>query len=401
MQDVAPAQKVAVYPLKYARVEYSPILVMIRRIHPRFVGILRLALGYGLISGAVTLPPSAVAQSVLSSVEPASYEQVIDQADRLPKLRSLLLSIDGQLVIERYLRGAKPTQWANVKSVSKSVLSTLVGIALDRGYLDSVREPIEKFFPDYVTRADHPAKKTITIEDLLTMRSGLETTSNRNYGRWVRSNDWVRHVLSRPMVDKPGGRMIYSTGNSHLLSALLTRATRTSTFDFARRYLAHPLGIEIRPWARDPQGIYFGGNEMHLTPRAMLAIGRLYLNRGRADGKPVVSEAWVRESLLPRTRSRRSGREYGYGWWIDTLGKYQAYSAWGHGGQFIFVVPELKMVVVTTSAFSRDRQERRRHRRGIYELLEEYLVPVANRTATKTSKRAAHKPATSLAQYQP
>lgn len=351
---------------------------MVGRIHRRVIRTLGAGLFYWFICSAVMSQAPAAAQSPLPKLEPALQAQAIDQASRLPKLRSLLLSIDGELVLERYFGGAKPTHWANLKSASKSVLSTLVGIALDRGHLGSVRDAIGKFFPDYFERVDDPAKKTITIEDLLTMQSGLETTSNRNYGRWVQSSDWVRHVLTRPMVDEPGGRMIYSTGNSHLLSALLTKTTGMSTYDFARRHLADPLGIEIQPWARDPQGIYFGGNEMHLTPHAMLAIGELYLNRGRAGDNQVVSEAWIRESLEPRTRSQRSGREYGYGWWIGTLGGRQAYYAWGHGGQFIFVMPELNMVVVTTSALSVERQERREHRRAIYDLMEEYLVPAAD-----------------------
>jgi CubicO group peptidase (beta-lactamase class C family) len=209
------------------------------------------------------------------------------------------------------------------------------------------------------------------------MRSGLETTSNRNYGSWVQSSNWVRYVLTRPMVDVPGGRMIYSTGNSHLLSAVLTKATKVSTFDFARRYLADPLGIAIRPWVRDPQGIYLGGNEMQLTPRAMLEIGELYLSRGRVGDKQVVSAKWIKDSLEPRTQSWWSGREYGYSWWIDTLGGHQTYYAWGHGGQFIFVVPDLKMVVVATSLPS-PGDGRREHQRAIYDLMQEYLVPAAD-----------------------
>jgi len=359
---------------------------MVRCIHPRARRIVATGLFCWFICSAVMLLPAVAAQSPLLKLEPALHAQAINHAGGLANLRSLLVSIDGELVVERYYRGTKATQWANLKSASKSVLSTLVGIALDRGHLRSVRDPIGKFFPDHLARPDDPAKKIITIEDLLTMRSGLETTSNRNYGRWVQSRDWVRHVLTRPMVDEPGGRMIYSTGNSHLLSALLTATTGMSTYDFARRHLAEPVGIEIRPWARDPQGIYFGGNEMHLMPRAMLALGELYLNRGRANGKQVVSEAWVRESLEPRTRSQRSGREYGYGWWIETFSGCQVYYAWGHGGQFIFVVPELKMAVVTTSAISVEREERREHRRAIYDLMEGYLVPAAD------SKRAISGP---------
>jgi CubicO group peptidase (beta-lactamase class C family) len=296
----------------------------------------------------------------------------------------LLISIEGELVEERYFNGARPSHTANLKSASKSVLSALVGIAFDRGYLKSVQDSIEKFFPEHLKSADDPKKKTITVEQLLSMRSGLESTSNVNYGRWVQSGNWVRHVLGRPLIDEPGGRMIYSTGNSHLLSALLTKATKMSTFEFARRYLADPLGMPIPPWLRDPQGIYLGGNEMHWTPRGMLAFGELYLNGGRAGKKQIVSETWIKESLKPRTRSHWSGREYGYGWWIDSVGGHATYYAWGHGGQFIFVVPTLKLVVVTTSIPS-PGDGRREHQHAIYDLMEQEIVPAAemNRLAIR------------------
>ena len=280
---------------------------MPRRLTQLNLGVLLLAVLFAAVWSIIA--PLAEARS--TGLEPALHARAIERAKGLPRLRSLLISIDGELVEERYFNGARASHPANLKSASKSLLSALVGIALDRGYLSSVGDRIEKFFPAHLGGADDPAKKTITIEDLLTMRSGLETTSNVNYGRWVQSSNWVRHVLSAPLVDAPGGQMIYSTGNSHLLSALLTKGTKMSTFEFARRFLASPLGIAMGPWARDPQGIYFGGNDMHLTPRAMLKVGELYLNGGRAGGKQIVSETWVKESLKPRTRSRWSGREYG------------------------------------------------------------------------------------------
>lgn len=348
------------------------------RVPQRLAWIGGAALLIWFVCGSVVQEGPVVSETRSPKLEPILYAQAMDRAARLPQLRSLLVSIDGETVEERYYHGAHPSHSANMKSASKSVISTLVGIAIARGYLESVRDTIGKFFPEYLGASDDLAKKTITIEDLLTMRSGLESTSRRNYGRWVQSGNWVRHVLTRPLVDAPGGRMIYSTGNSHLLSAVLTKATGMSTFDFARRYLADPLGIPIGPWLRDPQGIYFGGNEMHLTPRAMLAIGKLYLAGGRVGDKQVVSEGWIRESLVPRTQSPWSGREYGYGWWIRTLAGRQAYYAWGHGGQFIFVVPELKLVVVATSLPSIEREERREHRRAIYDLMEEDLLPAAD-----------------------
>jgi CubicO group peptidase (beta-lactamase class C family) len=207
------------------------------------------------------------------------------------------------------------------------------------------------------------------------MRSGLETTSNRNYGAWVTSGNWVRYVLRQPLVSEPGTSMEYSTGSTHLLSAILTKATKKSTLAFAREVLAKPLGITLAPWPQDPQGIYFGGNEMLLTPRQMLAFGQLYLNRGRANGDQIVPETWVDASLTRRTVSRRQAdRYYGYGWWSRTLAGHPVYYAWGYGGQFIFVVPTLDMTIVTTSSTDAG-DERRDHRDGIYDLVEQVIIP--------------------------
>ena len=308
---------------------------------------------------------------------PETRAALLEHAADLPRLRSLLVSIGGHLVEEHYFHGATARRQANLKSASKTLISILVGIAIDRGHLAGVDQPIADFFRDELAGAD-AAKRSITIGDLLTMRSGLETTSNRNYGRWVQSRDWVRHVLSRPMVDRPGGRMIYSTGSTHLLSAILTRAKGTSTLEFARKHLARPLGITLPAWLRDPQGIYFGGNEMTLTPRAMVAVGELYLRGGSASGRRVVSPEWVRESLIPRTVSRYSRRQYGYGWWLRTLAGHRTYYAWGYGGQFIFVIPDLDSVIVTTSS-PNPGTGRRHHRRQLNELIECWLVPAIRR----------------------
>jgi CubicO group peptidase (beta-lactamase class C family) len=325
------------------------------------------------VIAVITMP--ATGSSSTSEKAELSLEEAVGT---LPRLRSLLISIDGEIVEERYFHGARSSESANLKSASKSIISTLIGIALDRGQLKSIRDPIAKFFPEHLVPNVDPAKNRITIEDLLTMRSGLETTSNVNYGKWVTSANWVGHVLTRPLIDEPGGRMIYSTGNSHLLSSILTKATKMSTFEFARRYLAEPLAIAVRPWIRDPQGIYLGGNDMHLTPRAMLKYGELYLNRGRVQERQIVSAQWVEESLKPRTKSSWSGRDYGYGWWIDTLGGQTTHYAWGHGGQFIFTVPGLKLVVVTTAVPTPD-DGRREHQRAIYDLVERHLIPAAER----------------------
>ena len=135
------------------------------------------------------------------------------------------------------------------------------------------------------------------------MQSGLDSTSGENYGRWVRSRNWVGFALARPMVASPGTGMQYSTGTSHVLSAILTKATGRSTHAYAQQALATPLGFTLARWPRDAQGIYFGGNEMLLTPAQMVAVGELWRNRGRVGARQVVPEPWVDASCRPRTRS--------------------------------------------------------------------------------------------------
>ena len=152
------------------------------------------------------------------------------------------------------------------------------------------------------------------------MRSGLQSTSNRNYGAWVQSGNWVRYALDRPLVAEPGTDMDYSTGNTHLLSAILTKATGKSTWQFAQEVLAKPLGFSLAQWPRDPQGIYFGGNDMLMTPRQMVAFGELYLEAGQRarDARSSRRRGSTRRSC-PRTRSRWSDQTYGYGWWMREM----------------------------------------------------------------------------------
>jgi CubicO group peptidase (beta-lactamase class C family) len=307
-------------------------------------------------SGGAQAPPAGNA-----------YEDAAKAAAELPRLRSLLVSQRGEIVFERYFNGARATQPANIKSASKSVISALVGIAISRGLIKGLDQPIADYFPELAKGKD-PIKRTITIEDLLTMRSGLESTSGRNYGAWVQSPNWVRFVLNRPVTAEPGTRVEYSTGSSHLLSAILTIASKTSTWQFAQEHLAKPLGFSLARWPADPQGIYFGGNEMLMTPRQMLAFGELYARQGRAGARQIVPASWVEWSFIPRGRSRwGSDREYGGGWWIRDLAGHPTYYAWGYGGQFIFVVPSRDVVIVTTSRsdVSRDRRD---HNDAIYDI---------------------------------
>jgi len=332
-----------------------------------------------LLSSPTTTRPILAAELNGTAGAPAqvptvNLDRVVMAAESMPRLHSLLVSHRGELVLERYFNGYAPTDAENVKSVSKSIVSALVGIAIQQGYIRGPGATLGEYFG-----GDAGAEKAgITLENLLTMRAGLRSTSNGNYGAWVLSDDWIEFVLEQPLEAPPGRRMQYSTGNTHLLSAVLTRATGRSTLEFARQVLAEPLGFRLAPWPRDPQGMYFGGNDMELTPRQMLAFGELYLNAGKARGRQVVPEAWVKASLRPHSESPLGeGRYYGYGWWVCTLAGYWTPHAWGYGGQFIMLVPELELAIVTTSSSS-PSPDSNAHANQVYQLLQQVIRLVGN-----------------------
>jgi CubicO group peptidase (beta-lactamase class C family) len=305
--------------------------------------------------------------------DPGRLQSTYRRAAELPRLRSLLVAVDGRIVGERYYGGATRARTTNIKSVSKSIIAALVGIAIAEGKLEGVEQPIAEFFPRELRDSAAAEKREITLADLLSMRAGLESTSFDGYGRWVTSANWVRAALARPMVALRGGPMIYSTGNTHLLSAVLTKTTGMSTWAYAQRKLGVPLGIDIPRWPRDPQGVYFGGNDMRLTPRAMLAIGELYRNGGRAGGRQVVPQWWVDSSFVVRTYSPFNGHGYGWGWWTRDAAGHRVNFAWGYGGQLIFIIPSLRATVVMTS----DAEARREwgHLDALHDLLDSYVIP--------------------------
>ena len=325
---------------------------------------------------AATSPRAAPASS--TRLDAARLEEVLARAESLGRLHALMIGQRGETVVERAFGGPGLDRPVNIKSISKSIIAALVGIAIGRGVLEGVGQPIAPILGRAVPSNVDPRVHSITIGDLLTMRAGLDRTSGPNYGAWVASRNWVAYALSRPFVDEPGGRMLYSTGSSHLLSAVLTRASGSSTHELARRWLGRPLDIAIPPWTRDPQGIFMGGNNMALSPRALFRFGETYRRRGVYAGRPVVPESWVEASWTPRTSSFFTGHDYGYGWFITRAGQRQVVYAWGYGGQMLYIVPDLELTVVMTSDASQP-SGRDGYVQELHALLASGIVPTAER----------------------
>lgn len=314
--------------------------------------------------------------------ENESLKQIISKSEQNPKLRSLIIEQDGEILMSRMFGGRSASTPYNIKSASKSLISLLVGIAIQEGFISSIDEPISTYFSDYFERKPDSKKEVLTIRQLLSMQSGLESTSFGNYGRWVISKNWVEFALDQPFIEEAGGKMVYSTATSHLLSVIITKASGMSTMAFANKYLFNPLNIRIGGWDKDPQGYYMGGNNVALTPRDMLKIGRLMLNGGEYEGKRIVNKEWVDLSFQTYTQSNFNPYDYGFMWWNKMVGDYKVYFAWGFGGQYIFMIPELNSTIVMTSAILSTSQNRN-YKEPIFELLEEEVIPFLSNKANK------------------
>lgn len=297
-----------------------------------------------------------------------------EEAGDISFLRCLVVYQDGQLITTHTENGATLSHPYNMKSASKSVMSLLIGIAIDEGFIESTDVTLKELFPDYFAQNPDTAKEQITLNHLLSMQSGLETTSFDNYGRWIISKNWTHFALNQPMTDQPGGQMLYSTGTSHLLSVIITNKSGMSTKQFAEKYLFDPLNIRIGGWDRDPQGYYMGGNNLAMRPTDMAKIGQLVLNGGTYENQRIVSESWINRSLQVYTRSIFNPYRYGYMWWKEQIGGIDSWFAWGFGGQYIFTFPELNAVVVWTSDLTKT-SESRNYRHDVFGYLEDVVVP--------------------------
>jgi CubicO group peptidase (beta-lactamase class C family) len=263
-------------------------------------------------------------------------------------IHSLMMVRNGSVVVDAYFYPYDGQTVHEVASVSKSVMTTLIGIAADQGRL-SLDDPMLSFFPDRTIANRDAWKESITVRHLASMSSGLECTNERDEATLQEmrvTDDWVQFALDRPVTWEPGTQFVYCSPAIHLLSPILQQATGMTALDFARQYLFEPLGIRDVMWLTDPQGYNRGSEGVYLHPHDMAKLGYLWLNNGVWEGEQIVSREWVENSVRPLMDTREDGY-YGYGWWVETEG-LPSYRADGRGGQYIVVVPSLNLVVTTT-----------------------------------------------------
>ena len=265
-------------------------------------------------------------------------------------LDSLTIIRNGYMVLDAYFYPFKKDARHIIHSCTKSITSAAFGIAVSRGYIKDLDQPVYQIFPEREIAGLDDVKKAITLKHLLTMTSGLQTDDSyiynwRGLNEMVQEDDWVQFVLDRPMAEHPGTRFEYSNCVTFLLSAIIQKTTGMNTFEFMQKYLFDPLEISDVKWRTSPAGISIGYGAMSMAPHDMAKIGWLYLNNGRWGDQQLVPEKWVTDSTRKHINATLFDG-YGYHWWV-TPGKY--YAAVGYNGQFIFVVPDKNMVAVFTS----------------------------------------------------
>jgi CubicO group peptidase (beta-lactamase class C family) len=290
-------------------------------------------------------------------MDPERLAVAYQRAAEIPRIYSMLVVRHGRLVAEEYFDTPTRTTPMPVASVCKSIVSALVGIALDEAYLVSLDQRMIEFFPEYDVPGLDRRKRDITIRHLVQMRAGYPSDSTLEFFNLLsNSRDWFQLIIvDWPLERSPGTGWAYSNAGTHLLSGILTRATGMSLLDLANRHLFGPMAQTVHYWPRDPQGYCVGPGDVHLTPLQLALFGQMILKHGYWRGMKILDSEWVAESLDDYSATSWGNYwpyrniRYGSLWWYAEVDGREVHFAWGHGGQFVTVVPTLDLVVVTTA----------------------------------------------------
>lgn len=325
--------------------------------------------------------PWVTSSPQVEGLDTALIATAVDSIRAKSYVYSLLVVKNGHLVVERY--NGYYTQYNDfeIRSVSKGFTSALIGIAIREGFIRGVDQKMMEFFPEYDSPNLDPRKREITIEHLLTMKSGLDyIESDDHSGIFNEKTNWLREAINLPQKHNPGERFNYASVNSNILAGIIAKAGKMSAREVAKKHLFGPLMIIDRGWDQDPQGYYLGGTGMYFTPRDLARFGYLYLQGGTDGGRSVVPADWVQRSLQPRagrnfTWGTLQDVNYGYQWWTGRSGQDLLFFAAGFGGQFIIVVPQKNMVIVTTANPNVDIPRASEQEDFILSVVTRYILP--------------------------
>jgi uncharacterized protein (TIGR03437 family) len=306
-----------------------------------------------------------------------------------PTRSSFLVIRNGYLVWEQYYHGMGRDRTADAMSMSKSVLSLMIGQALDAGLIASLDRKLVDYFPEYFSPSTDARKRDITLRHMITMTAGLQWDEVGTGPSWVASKDWYKFIIDLPMAAKPGDSFDYNTGLSHLLAGVLSRASGQSALAFGTWNLFQPLGITNFHWDTDPRGNYVGGFHMYFTSRDLAKFGYLALRKGFWKDRQLVSRTWIDDSTsfkIPWASDTTIG-DYAYHWWVRPQSGYNVFMASGYGGQYIFVVPGLDLIMVSTADTSGDTIDR--HMQA-FNLLTQYVIPAIRSITDPQTTGAPH-----------
>lgn len=281
-------------------------------------------------------------------MDAALLAQAEQELEALPFMLSFLVLRNGAVVWESYFNGSEAEHANNVHSSSKSILADVAGVAVEQGYIDSLDRTVAEILPEYFTEVEDERKLDITVRHLLTMSAGFAWEEDFTEYRIQEEDDWLQAIVDLPLAFTPGARSDYCTGQSHLMSAVITRTTGMDTCTFAHRHYLDPLDMRAEHWGQDPQGIFSGGFNLYLTPRELAKFGLLHLQGGSWQGEQVVPRSWT-ESAVEYLYDVGEGYAYGYYWWLTWFAGYEVHIAWGYGGQLVYVIPALDLGVVFTT----------------------------------------------------
>lgn len=269
--------------------------------------------------------------------------------DSFPLLSAVI--VRNGVIVDTYCEeGYDETSIFTLHSTSKSITSALVGIAVEQGYIENIDVPLSDYFPELLSTSDTRWQR-ITLRHLLTHTSGVASTDSALWYEWRASENWLDYIFALPIYAEPGTNFDYSTGNTHLLCAILEQATGKPLDTYAKEVLFEPLGMTSAGVDTAPEGIGDGGNGFYMTTLDLARFGLLYLNNGIWQDQQIVPADWVEASTTMQAQRASDGSRYGYQWWVRSFGGHPAYVAQGHYGQYIIAVPELSLLIAMNSYY--------------------------------------------------